>query len=184
MRRLIFLLVCLCPGLDSAWAAPPQLLGKSITATWDVTRVRRNLQNGDVKEISHHDVLNIYISGRGRIFNQMIDRRTDRHARDRNVHVKERVTASGTALEDKKRQWRFEGNTLAGHKMFDRGAQRIAIAFDDAFTRCSTSVTFGKPEGAGAIIQTSRSRKQFEILSIRVSSTSCTIKQSNIFAEQ
>jgi hypothetical protein len=92
--------------VDLACAAPPQLLGKSITASWNVTRTRKDIDSAEIQNVAHADVLKIYISAQGRIFNQMVDRRVDGGRKGRRVfpmNTAERVADSGSLTDGNQR---------------------------------------------------------------------------------
>ena len=77
------------------------------------------------------------------------------------------------------------GNALVGQHLFERGARRMTITFDPGYTSCTLSVVNGKAKGSDTImIVSSTTGKRLEVVSSTIGSTSCSIKDGNVFGAQ
>jgi hypothetical protein len=65
-------------------------------------------------------------------------------------------------------------------KTFNSGARRIVIDFNENYTGCTTRVSFAKAAGRPTIIQ---GHHRWEVLSIDVISSSCSVSQGNVFGQ-
>ena len=78
--------------------------------------------------------------------------------------------------------WRSEGTSLAADQRFVRGARRLIVTFDANYSTCSLRVLHGKEAGSSSIqYVTFKSKEPVELLSINVTSASCTIATGNPF---
>ena len=178
--RRQWLLVSLTLAATSALAAStvlPQLYGKSVALSWTTTRTVK--ESGEVKSIVATATMKVYVSTQGHIFMEkgaVSQRSGRRHPHEHGG--RQEVADSGDNSEV--REWRAEGRSLVGYKLFARGARRIVVDFDPSFTTCSVKIGFAKQAGTPSILQRGGMR---EIESIQVQSTSCSIQAGNVFAQ-
>jgi hypothetical protein len=160
--------------------APAALYGKSISLSWQTTRMRKDRMTGAIQEHAGSATLRIYISNKGRIFSEKIGiglrgGMANRHGWSR-TQMSQEVSDEGDNREV--REWRTEGRSLVAYKTFMSGARRLVIDFDNDYKSCSLKVSFAKEGGTRNIIQ---GHGHWEILSIGVSSPSCRIQEGNVF---
>ncbi len=173
--RTKFLILALAPLLLAntfALGAPPQILNKTIEASW-VVNVTLVAPNGRVVTRQVNQQRLIYISSAGRTF------------------VKSSFSApygSGSAElapgastpKGGARDVRFEDGKLVLLANLDGGrAGRVVIGFDATYSTCNIDVTIGRSSERTVV---ERRGMQFEILSHAVSGQSCTVRQGNAFA--
>jgi hypothetical protein len=170
-------------ALAASTAPPPLYCWKSIVLSWTTGRTFKDLGTGQVRNVAGAATLKIYVSSKGHIFSEKtaVGRKGGgggrRHMKSA-THVRQEVADSGENKEI--REWRAEGRSLVGYKLFARGARRLVVDFDASFTTCTLNISFAKQAGSPTILQRGGMR---EIQSIEVQSTSCTIQAGNIFAE-
>jgi len=135
----------------AASTAPPPLYGKSIVLSWTTGRTFKDLGTGQVRNVAGAATLKMKGGGGGR--------RDMKSA----THVRQEVADSGENKEI--REWRAEGRSLVGYKLFARGARRLVVDFDASFTTCTLNISFAKQAGSPTILQRGGMR---EIQSIEV----------------
>ena len=78
--------------------------------------------------------------------------------------------------------WRFDNGALVGDQAFIRGARRITVNFDNDFNTCSVNVIYGRENGAASIIvKANNGGGDVEEANNVIASTSCSVRQGNIF---
>jgi hypothetical protein len=77
-----------------------------------------------------------------------------------------------------KPEWRIEGRSLVAYETFRSGARRLVVDFDNDYKSFSLKVSFAKERGTHNITD---GHGRWEVLSIDVSSPSCSIREGNIF---
>jgi hypothetical protein len=152
----------------AASTAPPPLYWKSIVLSWTTGRTFKDLGTGQVRNVAGAATLKIYVSSKGHIFSEKtaVGRKGGgggrRHMKSA-THVRQEVADSGENKEI--REWRAEGRSLVGYKLFARGARRLVVDFDASFTTCTLNISFAKQAGSPTILQRGGMR---EIQSIEV----------------
>ena len=173
---LVLSLPCLTagiPGAQIAAAAPAQLLNKTVVVSWsrDVTEKGAD---GHVINIRRNDTREIYVSTAGRLFVR-IYAQVNRTQRRRDLAPGDDSTPAGP------QDAHFEGKRLLLTSGHQSGASRLAIDFDPGFTSCAPTFTYGK-EGGAPIVWKGVDGATYEVISNTVISSSCEIKDGNLFA--
>lgn len=163
-------------GMASVPAAgapiPAQLRDHSVSIDWTDDRTIRDPE-GQTKKRTQTSSITIYVSTAGRIFSRF-NRSTSARDTDSKLQVS---SGAGDFLH-----WSFEGDALSADQHFDRGARRVTIKFGAGFSDCSLSVLHGKEAGYGPIVYTGyNDRVKYEIVSIAVTSTRCSVTPGNVF---
>jgi hypothetical protein len=173
----VFLLLAPHPVLAQA---PPQLRGKSVTASWTEERVQRASDETDFSTRSFPQMLSVYISSEGRIFAKRtaISSKTGGGMRPRGSGSASSVGEDGAGNQG----GRVSGHTLTVTNMLGGGARMARIDFSQDFSSCTANVIVGR-EGANTIAKGRSliSGKALEIKSAKVSGTSCSVQNGNVF---
>jgi hypothetical protein len=158
-------------------AQPAPLRGKSVILSWHDERTHKDIATGEIATSTQASEIRLYISTAGRIFSEL-DRKGGRGGSD---------TKLGISDADKQfLNWKFEGASLVADQSFLEGARRVIIDFDSRYANCSVKVLHGKAAGSSNIKYRNFSRPSqiFEILSIKVTSTSCALQDGNVFGTE
>lgn len=154
-----------------ASAAPKQLYDKSVTLSWSESSTNRRLSDGGMANPVGNFEIIAYVSSAGRIFR----RRSfvaGRYAKSGDRGPDDKGTGSAT----------FEGNSLVLQGVNGAVARRLVASFDSAYSSCTLSVTVGK---AGASPKwTGFDGAQYELLTVSVGTSSCSIRDGNAFGGQ
>jgi hypothetical protein len=68
--------------------------------------------------------------------------------------------------------------------VFESGARRVSVEFDDRFTSCQAKVAYGKEAGHSTMRQSSMlSGQTVEVGAIGVSGVTCAVQEGNVFTE-
>jgi len=156
-RRAATVLICL-----SLWAmtplaanadfrAPTQLLGKSLTLTWQTNQARRDLATGWTKQFANSAMLRVYISSKGRIL-------TEKTSYGEYNRVA-RSTKVSDSPDRKEIEWRAEGKSLVGYREIGNGMRRMIVDFDKDYQTRSLKVIFGKPGARKTYFERAPERK-------------------------
>jgi hypothetical protein len=163
MTAAVFAVLLAAP----AYAAPPQLLDKTITVSFTATGIAKSpegVQRGFNTQVSRI----IYISSAGRLF--MRHRASSRGG----------SRGGDFAPGEGGGSFSFQGNRLVGVLPYAAGARQITITFDPSGTSCSASVIEG--HSGGVIRRKGPNGVMNEITSGTTSSVSCSIRSGNAFA--
>jgi hypothetical protein len=174
----VLALACLVegiPGAAVAAAAPAQLLNKTIVISWG-RNVTEKRGDGTIINIHRDDTRQIYVSTVGRLFIRATGQ-TRRLQRTRDVEPDANTTPEG------RRDMRFEGNRLVLTRAHYSGASQLTIDFGPGFTTCTMKVISGK-EGGAPIVWRGLDGTPYEVISNTVTSSSCEIRDGNLFAGQ
>lgn len=163
---------------DAASGAPAALYGKSITLSWQTSRVRKDRTTGEVQNRAGLATLRVYISSKGRIFSEKMGMGMGMRGRGRGHQAQMSQEVSDEGGNREVTEWRTEGRSLVAYKTFKSGARRLVVDFDNEYKSCSLKVQFAREGGAHNIIQ---GHGRWEILSIDVSSPTCRIQEGNTF---
>ncbi len=162
-----------------AQQAPRELREKSIVLSWSETRTMKGISghNSGREFTSRFDAtVNLYVSVQGRVFS------TFKRVSGRLVYDdSNEISGTGKSLL----LWRFQDGALVADQAFARGARRVAISFNDQFNTCSIKVIYGKKGGAEPIVfegSAPGDDSQYEAIDEKMISTSCSVRQGNIFA--
>ena len=177
--RLFCLISCaLLAGVTAANSAPSQLYNKTVSIGWSVQNMVRDpdgKEHGGGSQISYL----VYISSTGRLFE-----RASRAIGSQRGTSESDPNAANTR-NGEARGLRFEGNHLVANRDYSgaggSGAMRAVVSFDPSYSTCTVNVTHGK-DGGGAMKRKSLDGVVREILSTTVTSTSCSIRDGNAFA--
>jgi hypothetical protein len=179
MRMIIAVALATLSANAACAQAPAQLRGKSVTASWTEEREQRV---GDEKEFSPRSApmtLNVYISSEGRVFAKQTALGTGGSAfLPRGTGSRESVgseSAGGHAAH-------VSGRTLIVTDQMAGGARMARIEFSQDFSTCAANVILGR-EGANTIAKSRSlvSGKPLEIRSAKVTGTTCSIQNGNVF---
>lgn len=179
MRLLgLILLTYVVAGMNGSYAAPPQLYNKTVSIGWSVQATVRDpdgKERGSTNNISYV----VYVSSAGRLF----ERSSRSHGRRTKTAENEPGTTQTGAGEA--RGLHFEGNSLVANRGYSggggAGAMRAVVSFDASYSSCSVNVIHGK-EGGGVIKRKGLDGVVRELLSLKVTSTSCSVREGNAFA--
>jgi hypothetical protein len=164
-----------------AGSAPRELYGKSITIFWFESRTQSGPQEGGLR----NPEIALYISTEGRIFSRL---RVAIAPRNGFSGVKALHSASAEQGPEtsgaKVGNTEFAGHSLIMTSLFESGARRISVEFDDGFTSCKAKILYGKESGQRTTRQTSMfSGQGEEVGAIQMSGVGCSIREGNIFTE-
>jgi len=171
------------PSIAIAGGAPVKLYNKSITVHWSEDRSQKQTDGTAFSRVTHVD-LGIYISNAGRLFRQL--GRTVTNSRGKVVASGGTSAApDGSIIQANKNKYsstfQFIGRSLTGTTMYESGARRITITFDDGFRSCNVSISHGKEDGAPGLVMHSVSGRFYMLTSISISGASCSLQDGNIF---
>jgi len=172
--RITIALLILVSGVACVEAAPPQLLGKTITFSFTNNQTLREPGGRTFNTQASFQYID-YISSAGRIF-----QRSSRSAGSR--------SRTGDKLPDQPRLGggevhtnRFEGSKLVIMNSYAEGAVRMVVSFDPAFSTCTVEVVLGREKG-GTIKRRGLNGVMHEILTYDITNQSCTVRDGNPFA--
>jgi hypothetical protein len=174
-RPIALVLVLSCLRVAIAAAAPAQLVNKTIVVSW-TREVSQKRRDGAVVHIRRDDTRQIYVSTAGRLFIRS-SAQVNRRSRTRDVVPGDNSTPEGP------RDAHFEGNRLVLTRAHYSGATRVTIDFDPSFTTCAMKFVAGK-EGGAPVVWRGLDGGTYELISTAVVSSSCEIKDGNLFAGQ
>jgi hypothetical protein len=173
----------LLSAVAHAGSAPKELYGKSIVVSWFESR-----QNGRHGALQN-PTISSYVSTAGRTFTRVfVARGKGRwgfgHGGNLRTTSAEHGPGEGQAPGAKVSGTEFAGHSLSMTSVFESGARRISVEFDDRFTSCQAKVVYGKEAGHSTIRQTSMFGGQtVEVGAIDVSGVTCSVKEGNVFTE-
>jgi hypothetical protein len=165
-------------GVASAQAAPAQLYNKTVSIGWSVQSTVRD-PDGRQRNTSNTISYIVYVSSAGRLFERS-SRSDARRSVSGEITPGTTQTRSGEA-----RGLRFEGNNLVANRGYSggggSGAMRAVVSFDAGYSSCLVKITHGKENGS---VMKRRGLDGIvrEILSVTVTSTSCSVSDGNAFA--
>jgi hypothetical protein len=162
-------LAWLCAA-DGAYAAPPQLLDKTIVAAMTVS-VNARADDGSFTRGPRHVQRTIYVSSKGRIFVR-VARQVGRLSTSRDV-----------APEESRGAIAFRGSKLVGVLKLPSGAAQMVISFDAAFQSCTLEVLFGREAGRAVKFRGLNGKMYTAEGPFAVSGQSCSVRAGNAFAE-
>src|SRR5436305_9811123 len=117
-----------------AFAAPAELLNKTITVNYTVTIPGKSADGQTISGV-RNAVRTIYISSAGRIFARVF-----RRDRDASATKEAGPGDTGNTL-------RFEGNKLVGVVQFVSGASQMIITWDASGGSCNATIVAGRDSG-------------------------------------
>jgi hypothetical protein len=174
----LILLAFVFAGIEGARAAPPQLLNKTVSIGWTTQSTVRDPSVAEHPGGSSISYI-VYISTAGRLFERS-SRSNGKRVGTSDSDPSARQNRIGEA-----RGLRFEGNNLVANRDYSgaggSGAMRAVVSFDASYSSCSVNVTHGKANGA-TLKRKGQDGVVREMLSISVTSTSCSIRDGNTFA--
>jgi hypothetical protein len=172
MRAWLTVLIFMIGAFEThAEQIPTSLRGKSLALSWSDSRTVRDAA-GNQKNVDQTSAIKLYVSDVGRVFSQF----------DRQAGRGSKTLTQVSGAPDNYLHWRFEGGALTADQQFSKGARRVAISFSDSFRACAIQVLHGKQVGAQTIHYRDYSTDvDYEILTIAVTSTSCSIQEGNVF---
>jgi hypothetical protein len=150
---------------------PPQLMGKSVHISWTDSRVERR-DDGSELPMTQTSRVKLYVSDKGRIFSQF-DRSASVAGQSRQDLD---VSGGGNAVLN----FHAEGNHLVADQISAGGARRVTITFDPSFTNCSINVVNGASGRRTRHLNLAKTG-WLELVSIAVTSTSCSVATGNAF---
>jgi hypothetical protein len=171
-------------------AGPPtQLYGKSISYRW-MDDVDFKTVDGHGRHVIVSHAVGMYISTRGRIFARngrtVMGRRGGPGGRQ-GVGIS-RDPEGGVIESSNARITRagipelFKGHTLTGTAVFQSGAARVTVNFDERFRTCTLDVVIGKENGVPGIIAHAGGGR-LVLSTHKVSGQNCTIADGNMFGD-
>jgi hypothetical protein len=159
-----------------AGSAPKELYGKSIIVTWGEHRSQREFGAANFREVNFGLSRTIYVSTKGQWFS--------RFAAGSQSH--ESIGTSGTPLGGGLRGVQFSGQSITVTSASNGGiGRRITINFNESFSTCEANVIFAKQTGSDVVITHNLTTgvAAGEIRSATVTSTSCSVRDGNVFAQ-
>jgi hypothetical protein len=191
MRRLCLAAFLLLPATTApslVMAGPPTLLyGKSVSYRW-MEDIEVKFVNGR----SIHRVISqangMHISTAGRIFSQ--SGRMTVGSPGRMGPPSSNTLGAGVSRDPEggviksnvryKGTGEFKGHTLTKTMMFESGARRVTVNFDESFRTCTVDVVYGKENGAPGVVAYGLSGR-LTLSAHQVSGQNCTISDGNMF---
>jgi len=152
-------------GSSSAAAAPTQLLGKTITASYTVSSQAKK-PNGRTVTASKNTARTIFVSSAGRVF--------ERISQQNNIGVSRQKENEPGAT-----RLHFVGNKLVGDYAAISGALHVEINFDSSFQSCTLVVIPGREAGKSFKWKTLQGTDFEAIGSVAVSGQSCSVAAGN-----
>jgi hypothetical protein len=159
-------------GATEAMAAPQELIGKSIIVTWTEERMKRAPSQSTFHPEIRHGEFSLYVSSLGRVFNRL--RMANSSGQTGSV---EQIGGEISVSE----------KSIVAVQTQVRGARRIAVTFDQAYSSCTADVVHAKEAGASTMLGGGligrKAHQPGEIESAHVSGARCLIKEGNVFGE-
>ncbi|MBI5323559.1 hypothetical protein [Bradyrhizobium sp.] len=162
------------PALD-ANAAPKQLYGKSVVVGW-TEQVTQKRSDGAASNPTIVRERLVYVSGAGRVF--VKGRNSINNPRYSGRKDFERGPGEGASEGTPN----FQGDRLVGTGVYSGFARRLVVTFDPSFTSCSASVVYGRSGGPSVWKDMNDSRITYEVQSINVGGTTCSVREGNAVA--
>ena len=159
-----------------AATAPPQLLNKSIVFSWTIQTTGRDTSNGTITQRQTEAQVAIYISSEGRLFERMSRTNEDQQ---KTLDIAPSTTRNPELGESTNRH--FEGNNLVLVRSFPSGASRTVISLDPSFSACTVTFQGGRENGR-LNVRKGTDGKTYEILGMKSSRLTCSIRNGNAFA--
>ena len=157
---------------------PAALTGKSIVLSWSDMRTLKNQPSGKIITIGQDSAASVYVSTARRVFSSL--KRTSYGS----GHGPKEKTNNEISGAEHLLHWHFEDGSLVADQVFLRGARRVSIIFADDFRNCSVRVLHGKETGGEPIVFMGMNGDgPWEVLDIKVTSTSCAVREGNILAD-
>jgi hypothetical protein len=165
-----------------AMAGPPtQLYGKSVLWRWmeDIDFKTADGREGHRVVSEAHGM---YISTRGRVFAQSGRTQIKKNGVGLLGAGRSRDPEGGVIESNvrNKRTHEFKGRTLIGTKVFDSGARRVTVNFDESFRTCTVDVVYGRENGVPGVVLHAMSGR-LHLQTHKVSDQNCTITDGNVF---
>ena len=172
--------------MAEAYAAPPQLLNKTVTMAFTGETTQRD-PSGSVRQHATNIKYVVYISSAGRLFERSSRSAGSTGGRGgMRSKTGENEPGAGQTKGGEARGLRFEGNKLVAYRGYagagGAGAARIVASFDSGYSSCTVDVSLGK-EG-GVIKRKGLDGVVREFLSFSATNKSCSIQEGNAFASQ
>lgn len=157
-------------------AAPASIYGKSVVVNWTEERQQKIVGEETMRNVLRNAQFSVYISDQGRPFSRMSYSFANNRGSLRSG-ARDKVGGEGGGG----RNVSFSGNTMnVTMKMGDGGARNLVVSL--AGDSCSAQVIVGKAQGASHIRAKSMvTGNQMEILSIKSSAASCSVRNGNVF---
>jgi hypothetical protein len=161
-----------------AGSAPKEFYGKSIIITWTEARSQRELGEANFRDRLVPLSERIYISTKGQWFVRSAAGSDPGH---------DYVGTSVTTASGGRQQVQFNGRTITMTTGGSSGgmARRFIIQFNESFSTCDVHVIFAKRTGSGVVLGHNlvTGAAEREIRSGTVTSTSCSVRDGNVFAQ-
>jgi hypothetical protein len=177
---------------SAAQQLPAPLIGNSIKIGWDENVTETILSLGRTHNFDQSHTMSIYLGSRNRVFSTLEEGNIGTNPLSTiKPHIDEissnaRADPKGTIDAAKvKRSWRLERGALIYDQLFDRGARRVSVRFDNNFRNCRATIIYGKNAAGDNIRYDDRKNgRELELVDSRIISTNCRIVQGNLFASQ
>ena len=164
----------------AAGAGPPaQLLGKSVVATWDESRIQRNVGESQFRPVHASHTISVYVGASGRVFSRLTI--TTRAGTGSSDQVQGQA---GSSPNFRARVPSFTGRSMILFMPFSQGGmRRLIVDFDAGFTTCTARVSHAKQEGASTSYARSLiTKRMVEFQSSTTSGEACSVRSGNVFA--
>ena len=150
--------------------APAGLRGKSVRISWTDDRVERTESGRDIAMTQTTNV-KLYVGATGRVFSHL----------DRSVSASQSrqdldVSSAGRAVLN----FHAEGDKLVGDQVASGGARRFVVTFGQDFGSCSVDVIHGASGKRTRHLNLAKTQ-WMELVSIKLTSTSCAVTAGNAF---
>ena len=110
------------------------------------------------------------VSSVGRIFSELL------RIAGKNTRQDDQVSNQGVL------KWQFQGRSLIADQQFARSARRLIVDFDENYATCAMKVVHGKEvESQTFLYRSMASGRMLQMLNINVMSTTCSIREGNVF---
>lgn len=160
-------------------AEPPRaLFNKTATLSWTEYRVQR-CDSGETKRGNTSSVMQVYISGEGRLFSRLSRRGGNGQGNSTDADPEGGQSRAGEGAS--RLATHFEDQQLLVDTPMRSGARRVEVTFDANYSTCRVDVRFGKESGREPYHRT-MDGQMCTIISTDVSGQSCAVGNGNAFA--
>lgn len=154
--------------VDSAHAAPKQLLNKSIVISW-ADSVYQKYPDGHMGTATITRQRVAYVSSAGRVFLKSQNS-------DRGQQLNREI-----APGDQAGSLAFKGDIMVSHVVFNGFARQLTVRFDSGFSSCNVTVVYGR-SGGPRTWKSFDQKRTFEVETITAGSPSCSVREGNAVA--
>jgi len=167
----------------AASTAPRELYGKSILVTWSEGRHQTSTE-GRSRVTVVHTTFTIYVSENGRLFSQ--SHRATMNSLGQITHSTASSRTRGNTIQTGNSRYtpkgQFQGRTFVSMAQYESGARRVVLTFDETFSSCQISITFGKEDGAPGMVSRGSDGRLYMVSKVDIANATCSVRAGNALA--